>query len=155
MLSFECGTVSRAAPQRRDWNRRAPEHMDKTHDPCIACRASTPKEGARVCPECGHKFGGLAWEGIDAHWRSKHEEVTPYEEFWSGLCRPHRSGKAPIIAESEDELAREARTLAQSIVGKTVREVWRHRSGELGLEFTDGTRLFVDHAERGLEFSIT
>ncbi|HUP60474.1 MAG TPA: hypothetical protein VNA69_08675 [Thermoanaerobaculia bacterium] len=128
--------------------------MDKKHDPCVACRASTPKEGARVCPQCGHKFRGLAWEGIDAHWRSKHEDVTSYEEFWSGLCRPHRSGKAPIIAETEDELAREARTLARFISGKTVRQVWRHRSGELGLEFTDGTRLFVDHAENGLEFSI-
>jgi len=128
--------------------------MDKTHDPCIACRVSTPSEGARVCPQCGHEFRGLAWEGIDAHWRSKHEDVMSYEEFWSGLCRLHRSGKAPIIAETEVELAREARRLARFIGGKTVRQVWRHRSGELGLEFTDGTRLFVDHAEKGLELSI-
>ena len=35
-----------------------------------------------VCPECGHVFQGNGWAGIDAHWRSKHEEVMPFEEAW-------------------------------------------------------------------------
>lgn len=77
-----------------------------------------------------------------------------YEEFWTTLCRAHRSGKPPVIATTEDELVHEARKLAKYVAGKTVRQVWRHRPGELGIEFTDGTRLFIDHQEDGLELSI-
>lgn len=44
---------------------------------------------AKVCPECGHVFKGNGWDGIDAHWRSKHEDVMPYEEAWPLL----QSGK--------------------------------------------------------------
>ena len=40
---------------------------------------------ARVCPECGHRFQGNGWDGIDAHWRSKHEDVMRYEEAWPKL----------------------------------------------------------------------
>ncbi len=36
----------------------------------------------KVCPECGHVFKGNGWDGIDAHWRSKHEDVMPYEKAW-------------------------------------------------------------------------
>jgi len=35
-----------------------------------------------VCPECGHVFQGNGWDGIDAHWRSAHEDVMPYETAW-------------------------------------------------------------------------
>lgn len=44
---------------------------------------------AKVCPECGHVFKGNGWDGIDAHWRAKHEDVMPYEEAWPLL----REGK--------------------------------------------------------------
>lgn len=40
---------------------------------------------AKVCPECGHRFQGNGWDGIDAHWRSKHESIMPYREAWSLL----------------------------------------------------------------------
>lgn len=43
----------------------------------------------KVCPECGHVFKGNGWDGIDAHWRSKHENIMPYEEAWPLL----KSGK--------------------------------------------------------------
>ncbi len=43
----------------------------------------------KVCPECGHVFKGNGWDGIDAHWRSKHEEIMPYESAWPLL----REGK--------------------------------------------------------------
>lgn len=43
----------------------------------------------KVCPECGHVFKGNGWDGIDAHWRSKHEDVMPYEEAWP-LLRDER-----------------------------------------------------------------
>lgn len=36
----------------------------------------------KACPECGHVFQGKGWEGIDAHWKAKHEDVLPYEEAW-------------------------------------------------------------------------
>jgi len=35
-----------------------------------------------VCPECGHRFRGNGFDGIDAHWRAKHEAVMPYSEAW-------------------------------------------------------------------------
>ncbi len=51
-----------------------------------------PADGRKVCPECHHVFQGNGWDGIDAHWRSKHEEVMPYEEAWplllTGKYRP-------------------------------------------------------------------
>jgi hypothetical protein len=36
----------------------------------------------KVCPECGHRFQGHGWDGIDAHWRARHENVMPYEKAW-------------------------------------------------------------------------
>jgi hypothetical protein len=36
----------------------------------------------KTCPECGHKFGGNGWGGIDAHWRAQHEEIMPYHLAW-------------------------------------------------------------------------
>ncbi len=37
---------------------------------------------SKICPECGHVFRGNGWDGIDAHWRSKHEDIMPYEKAW-------------------------------------------------------------------------
>ena len=34
----------------------------------------------KICPVCQHAFRGNGWDGIDAHWRSKHEDVMPYED---------------------------------------------------------------------------
>ena len=31
-----------------------------------------------TCPECGHTFLGNGWDGIDAHWRAKHEDKEEY-----------------------------------------------------------------------------
>jgi hypothetical protein len=36
----------------------------------------------KVCPECQHTFRGNGWDGIDAHWKSRHGEVMSYEEAW-------------------------------------------------------------------------
>jgi hypothetical protein len=35
-----------------------------------------------VCPECGHQFKGNGFDGIDAHWRAKHEGVMSYKDAW-------------------------------------------------------------------------
>jgi hypothetical protein len=39
-------------------------------------------EAQKVCPECGHTFRGNGFDGIDAHWRAKHEHLMPYREAW-------------------------------------------------------------------------
>ncbi len=54
-----------------------------------------------------------------------------------------------------DELEEEARHATELLSGKCVREVWRHRPAEVGIEFTDGTRLFVDANGDSVELSIT
>jgi hypothetical protein len=53
------------------------------------------------------------------------------------------------------DLKDEAAKLTDLLRGKIVKVVTRHRSGELVIEFDDGTRLFVDNISEGLEFSVT
>jgi hypothetical protein len=44
-----------------------------------------------ICPECGQRLRGKGFGGIDAHWRSRHEDIMPYKEAWplvrSGIYR--------------------------------------------------------------------
>ena len=58
--------------------------------PCRCCEKEIPTDGPRICPECDHEFRGKGWDGIDAHWRAKHEHIMPYKDFWGSLCREHR-----------------------------------------------------------------
>jgi len=53
------------------------------------------------------------------------------------------------------ELEDEAILATQLLAGKAVALVRRHRISEVVIEFTDGTRLFVDAAGNALELSIT
>jgi hypothetical protein len=46
---------------------------------------------SKVCPLCDHVFQGNGWDGIDAHWRSKHDDLIPYEGAWSLI----ENGKFP------------------------------------------------------------
>ncbi len=46
---------------------------------------ATAPRTAKTCRECGHTFRGNGWDGIDAHWRAKHEHTLPYEEAWPML----------------------------------------------------------------------
>jgi len=51
-----------------------------------------PTERPRVCPLDGHVFRGSGWDGIDAHYRAKHEEGgESYEVWWQRICQDHRS----------------------------------------------------------------
>ncbi|RZL39328.1 MAG: hypothetical protein EOP35_03920 [Rubrivivax sp.] len=59
------------------------------------------------------------------------------------------------MSEKESKLQWEAERATEMLRGKTVATVWRHRAGEVGIEFSDGTRLFVDHTSTGVELSIT
>jgi hypothetical protein len=36
----------------------------------------------KLCPVCGFRFKGRGWDGIDAHWRARHEADLPYERAW-------------------------------------------------------------------------
>ena len=55
----------------------------------------------------------------------------------------------------EESLDEESRKATQMLAGKAVRIVWRHRPTELVVEFTDGSRLFVDARAEKIEISIT
>lgn len=59
---------------------------------CYCCKMNVPAERPRVCPACGHVFQGNGWDGIDAHWRSRHRPVMSYGQFWSTMCEEHRGG---------------------------------------------------------------
>jgi hypothetical protein len=60
---------------------------------CRCCEKNMSFKGPRICPECDHKFQGNGWDGIDAHWRAKHQDVMSYESFWNNLCPNHADGK--------------------------------------------------------------
>ncbi|WP_343715388.1 hypothetical protein [Inquilinus sp.] len=53
-----------------------------------------------------------------------------------------------------NDLATEALRATELLAGKTVKLVRRHREGEILIEFTDQTRLFVD-SKTALEISLT
>jgi predicted Ser/Thr protein kinase len=56
----------------------------------------------------------------------------------------------------KEKLELEAQTVKKLIGNKRVSEVYRHSEKELCIEFSDGTRLFVDCTEaRNLELSVT
>jgi hypothetical protein len=49
----------------------------------------------------------------------------------------------------------EAEALNRLLQGKTVLRVFRHRTGEVGFEFTDESRFFAHQIADGLECSVT
>ncbi len=53
------------------------------------------------------------------------------------------------------DLQEEQLVAEKFLKGKVVKSIFRHRANELCIEFTDGTRLFVDKNETGLELSVT
>ena len=52
-------------------------------------------------------------------------------------------------------LTEEERRATEMLSGRTVARVRRHRPQEVLIEFSDGTRLFVDASNEALELSIT
>ena len=57
--------------------------------------------------------------------------------------------------KTQSELESEAARATELLKGKVVHIVWRHREKEVAIQFTDGTRLFVDLVATGLDLSIT
>ena len=56
---------------------------------------------------------------------------------------------------SKASLVEESTRATELIRGKVVARVVRNRPSEVLVEFTDGTRMFVDQTEGALELSIT
>jgi hypothetical protein len=52
-------------------------------------------------------------------------------------------------------LKEEAKRASEMLKGKVIAKVMRQRVKEICIEFTDGTRLFVDHQSDNLEISIS
>ncbi|WP_332777509.1 hypothetical protein [Polaromonas sp.] len=59
------------------------------------------------------------------------------------------------MPDEVSQLEDEAERVSELLRGKVVARVIRHRPTEVLLEFTDGTRLFVDRAADALELSIS
>ncbi|AMX93577.1 hypothetical protein EOA22_20640 [Mesorhizobium sp. M7A.F.Ca.US.014.04.1.1] len=53
------------------------------------------------------------------------------------------------------DLEEETVELTKLLSGKMVIHVWRFRAAEVLIEFTDGTRLFVDARSDAIECSVT
>jgi hypothetical protein len=61
----------------------------------------------------------------------------------------------PHIAVTPHSLKIEAQEITKILKGKIIAKIWRHKPKEIGIWFTDGTRLFIDNHPEGLELSIT
>jgi hypothetical protein len=57
---------------------------------CLCCAYKITANKPRTCPICYHVFKGLGWEGMDAHWKAKHEDIMAYNIFWDSLCLKHK-----------------------------------------------------------------
>lgn len=56
---------------------------------------------------------------------------------------------------NKETLNSEASRATEMLSGKVVSHVHRKREAEVLIEFTDGTRLFIDKSNTGVELSIT
>jgi hypothetical protein len=81
--------------------------------------------GENVCPECGHQFLSNGFDGIDAHWRAKHESVMPYAEAWPLIRSGTYSRQNGTIDEFSGCLAKKGTprlTIAQ--IKKITEDAW-------------------------------
>ena len=84
----------------------------------------------KVCPECGHRFRGKGWDGIDAHWRANHEHILPYELAWPLIL----SGKYDSTEREDLEDIREAeKRLEELRAGRSLTHSLQEVECELGL----------------------
>ena len=86
----------------------------------------------KVCPECGHAFQGNGWDGIDAHWKSKHDKVMPYAEAWpllqAGTYPTPTKEKIAANTARYEALAREhGADLSEEGFDSVLKKVARHK----------------------------
>ncbi len=62
-------------------------------DECLCCKHDISTSLPRICPICKTELKGNGWGGMDAHWRSNHENIMTYEEFKNSLCDFHAPNK--------------------------------------------------------------
>lgn len=110
---------------------------------CLCCQNNVPKNGPRICPICNHVFKGNGWDGIDAHWKAKHTDVMPYEEFWSSLCSEHKSKPSNSEASQEQKLLDIHRQLFGFLLEQDIpfyprKQAYKDRSVENGYFFRGG-----------------
>ena len=67
----------------------------------------------------------------------------------------HSRPTLKLMPDEVTQLEDEAERASEMLRGKVVARVIRNRPTEVLLEFTDGTRLFVDRADDALKLSIT
>jgi 5-methylcytosine-specific restriction protein A len=107
------------------------------HPDCLCCAADVPIVQPRVCPVCGHEFQGNGWGGIDAHWRSRHEDVMKYEAFRDGLCDNHRVSR-PAESAADDPWSDEE---LRATVEAYLRMLRAERLGESYVKAEENRRL--------------
>jgi hypothetical protein len=84
----------------------------------------------KVCPECGHRFRGNGWDGIDAHWRKNHEHILPYEMAWS-LIQAEKYDTSE--REDMEDIVEAERRLAELRAGRSQTHSLEEVERELGL----------------------
>ena len=68
---------------------------------------------------------------------------------------PESSGRLDLggPVEASADLAAEAERVAGLLRGKAVARIWQHRPEALGIEFADGTKLYVEQHPTGIEMN--
>lgn len=94
--------------------------------------------------------------------RAQSTLVGHLQPFTNDRSQATNSGRIAVsiartkrMDHSQDALDEESARATEMLQGKTVARVVRHRPGEVMIEFVDGTRVFVDRSEAGVEVSIT
>jgi len=63
---------------------------------------------AKVCPECDHEFQGNGWDGIDSHWKAKHDHIMRYDEAWPLISAGKYRRKREDFSQAAARIVREA-----------------------------------------------
>lgn len=71
---------------------------------CLCCTKGMPVTSLKICPLCGYAFRGVGWLGVDAHWKSHHEDVMSYGTFWKGICDQHRASGLETTSPSNSSV---------------------------------------------------
>src|SRR4029434_11250681 len=93
----------------------------------------------RKYPICGHRFQGKGWDGIDAHWRSKHDSV---HESWRFMAVRKSSRSAPA-GRGEGQGTAATLLLVKYLDSKQLDKTggWRSLAGTRGLRSSQLARL--------------
>ena len=80
--------------------------------------------------------------------------ATPSRDRRDAEEPPARLELSGPLSAPPPELAAEAERVTGLLKGKAVARVWQHRPEALGIEFADGTKLYIEQHSTGLEVNI-